>query len=112
VGFTLVQEEKYQKKSVKREEEIIIIMMMIIIITTTAMYKMLTGIIVRRISVHLEEHNLLPAELKGCHSGSKGCKDQLMISKAMLEDCKKRRKNLNMAWVDYQKALIVFHITG
>jgi hypothetical protein len=52
----------------------------------------------------LEEHNLLPAEQKGCHSGSKGCKDQLLISKAILKDCKKRRNNLNMAWIDYQKA--------
>jgi hypothetical protein len=68
------------------------------------MYKTLTEIIARRISVHLEEHNLLPAEQKGSHSGSKGCKDQLLISKAILEDCKKRRTNLNMAWIDYQKA--------
>jgi hypothetical protein len=52
----------------------------------------------------LEEHNLLPAEQKGCHSGSKGCKDQLLISKAILEDCKKRRNNLNMAWIDHQNA--------
>jgi hypothetical protein len=64
----------------------------------------LTGIIARRISVHLEENNLLPAKQKGCHSGSKGCKDQLLISNAILEDCKKRRKNLNMPWIDYQKA--------
>jgi hypothetical protein len=68
------------------------------------MYKTLTGIISRRISVHLEEHNLLPAEQKGCHSGSKGCKDELLILKAILEACKKRRKNLNTAWIDYQKA--------
>jgi hypothetical protein len=27
-----------------------------------------------------------------------------LISKAILEDCKKRRKNLNMAWIEYQKA--------
>jgi hypothetical protein len=39
-------------------------------------YTMLTGIIARRISVNLKEHNILPAEKKGCHSGSKGCKDQ------------------------------------
>lgn len=70
----------------------------------STMYKMLTGIIARRISLHLEEHNLLPEEQKGCHPGSKGCKDQLLISKAILEDCSKRKKNLNMAWIDYQKA--------
>jgi hypothetical protein len=52
----------------------------------------------------LEEHNLLPAEQKGRHSGSKGCKDQLLLSKAILKDSKKRRKNLNMTWIEYQKA--------
>jgi len=38
----------------------------------------------RKISTYLEEHNLLPAELKGCHPGSKGCKCQLMTSKQYL----------------------------
>ena len=69
----------------------------------TAMYKTLTGIIARRISSHMEEQNLLPAEQKGCFLGSKGCKDQL-ISKAMYEDCKRRNKNLSISWIDYQKA--------
>jgi hypothetical protein len=45
----------------------------------STMYKTLTGIIARRISSHLEEHNLLPVEQKGNHSGSRGCKDQLLI---------------------------------
>jgi len=68
------------------------------------MYKTLTGIIAKRISTHLEEQRLLPTEQKGCHSGSKGCKDQLMISKAIYEDCRRRNKNVSIAWIDYQKA--------
>jgi hypothetical protein len=52
----------------------------------SAMYKTLTGIMARRISSHLEEHKLLPAEQKGCHSGSNGCKDQLFLSKAIFQD--------------------------
>jgi hypothetical protein len=71
----------------------------------STMHKTLTGIITRRISSHLEEQNLLPAEQKGNHSGSRGCKDQLMISKAIFEDSKKRKKNLSIAWIDYRKAL-------
>jgi hypothetical protein len=67
------------------------------------MYKTLTGKIARRISSHLE-HNLLPPEQKGNHSGSRGCKDQLLISKAISEDSKKRKKNSSIAWTDYQKA--------
>jgi len=68
------------------------------------MYKTLTGIIAKRISTHLEEQSLLPPEQKGCHPGSKGCKDQLIISKAIYENCRRRNKNLSMAWIDYQKA--------
>jgi hypothetical protein len=70
----------------------------------TTMYKTITGIIARRISIPLEEQDLLLAEQKGCHPGSKGCKDQVMISKAIYEDCKRRKNNLSRAWIDYQKA--------
>jgi hypothetical protein len=47
--------------------------------------------------------NLIPKEQKGYHSGTKGCKDQLLISKAILQECKRRKKNVSMAWIDYQK---------
>jgi hypothetical protein len=52
----------------------------------------------------MEDENLIPKEQKGCSSGTKGCKDQLLISKAILHECKSRKKNLSMAWIDYQKA--------
>jgi hypothetical protein len=67
------------------------------------MYNTLIGIIAKRISKYLEEQSLLPAEQKGCHPGSKCCKDQLMISKAIYEDCRRRNKNLSITWIDYQK---------
>ena len=67
------------------------------------MYKTLTGIIAKRISTHLEEQSLLPAEQVGCHPGRIGCKDQLMMSKAIYEDCRRRNKNLSIAWIDYRK---------
>jgi len=73
-------------------------------ICLTTKYKTLTGIIAKRISTHLEEQSLIPAQQKGCHPGSKGCKDQLMISKAIYEDCRRRNKNISIAWIDYQKA--------
>jgi len=40
----------------------------------------------------LEEQSLLPAEQKGYQPGSKGCKVQLMISKAVYEDYRRRKK--------------------
>ena len=68
------------------------------------MYKTLTGIIAKRISTLLEEQSLLPAEQKGCHPGSKVCKDQLLVSKAIYEDSRGGNKNLSIAGIEYQKA--------
>ena len=34
---------------------------------------------------------------------SSGKKDQLLIDKAILKDCRKRRTNLAMVWIDYRK---------
>jgi len=67
-------------------------------------HKLLTSIMSRRMQKYMEDENLMPKEQKGCCRGSKGCKDQLLISKAILQECKGRKKNLCMAWIDYQKA--------
>jgi hypothetical protein len=51
----------------------------------------------------MEDENLIPKEQKGCCRGSKGCKDQLLISKSILQECKCKKKKLSMARIDYQK---------
>ena len=51
---------------------------------------------------HLEE--ILAEEQKGFRRRSRGTKDQLLIDKAILKDCKRRNTNLAMAWIDYRKA--------
>ena len=48
-------------------------------------------------------YNLFPAEQKGCSRDSRGAKDQLLIDKMVLNDCKKRHTNLEIAWIDYKK---------
>ena len=98
-GSLLVQENYQEEKSCDKRYPY-----RVIIIITTTTTKTLTGIITKGISTHLEEQSLLSAEQKGCHPGSKGCKDQLMISKPIYEDCRRRNKNLSIAWIDYQKA--------
>jgi hypothetical protein len=69
-----------------------------------AIYKLITSIISRRMQRYIDDQNLMPKEQKGCCRGSKGCKDQLLISKAILQECKWRKKKLCMARIDYQKA--------
>jgi hypothetical protein len=66
------------------------------------MYKTISGI-ATRISTTLEAQHLQPAELKGCHLGSKRYEDQLITSKAICEDCKMRNMNLSIACIHYQK---------
>ena len=69
------------------------------------MYKLITSVISRRMQKYTDDENLIPKEQKGCYRGSKGSKDQLLISKAILQECKRReKKKMSMAWIDYQKA--------
>jgi hypothetical protein len=58
----------------------------------STIYKTLTGITARRISVHLEEHNLLPAEQKGCHSGSKRMQESTAYIKSNIGGPQKEKK--------------------
>ena len=68
------------------------------------MWKLLTGIISERLYKHLEDKDLLVNEQKGCRKRSRGTKDQLLIDKAILKNCRRRKTNLAMAWIDYRKA--------
>ena len=52
----------------------------------------------------LEENSILPQEQKGCKRKSYGCKDQLLINKMILENCRKKNRNLSTAGIDYKKA--------
>ena len=49
----------------------------------------------------LDENSILPQEQKGCMRNSYGCKDQLLM---ILENGRKKNRNLSTAWVDYKKA--------
>ncbi|XP_047488218.1 uncharacterized protein LOC125038695 [Penaeus chinensis] len=68
------------------------------------MWKLMTGIIADQMYDYLEKEHLLPDEQKGCRRKSRGTKDQLLIDKTILKDCRKRHTNLAMAWIDYKKA--------
>ena len=68
------------------------------------MWKMLTGIIAEEMYKHMAEKNLLPNEQKGCRKESRRTKDQLLIDRMILRNCKSRQTGLAMAWIDYQKA--------
>ena len=68
------------------------------------MWKLLTGMISEDMYCFMENENLLPEEQKGCRRKNMGQKDQLLTDKTILKDCRERRTNLAMAWIDYRKA--------
>ena len=68
------------------------------------MWKLLTGVIAETIYQHLDDNEVLTWEQTGCTKGRRGTKDQLCIDKGIMKDCKRRKTNLAMAWVDYKKA--------
>ena len=70
---------------------------------------MLTSILTERSCTHITKYDILPEEQRGCVRNSYGCKDQLLINKMIIENCKKKKKNLSMTWIDYRKAYDSVH---
>ncbi len=68
------------------------------------MWKLLTAVMSEEMYKHLEKNKLLPNEQKGCRKRSRGTKDQLLIDKMIIRNCKRRAIGLGMAWIDYKKA--------
>ena len=64
---------------------------------------LITGTIAESIYNFLDVNDKLPVEQKGCKKKRRGTKDQLLIDKTTLCDCRKRHANLGIAWIDYKK---------
>ena len=54
--------------------------------------------------IHVECNCILPEEQKGCRRRSRETKDQLLIDKAVIRNCKRRKSNFFMSWIDFRKA--------
>ena len=59
--------------------------------------------IAESIYTFLDMNYKLPVGQKRSKKESRGTKDQLLIDKTILCDCKKRLANLGMTWIDYKK---------
>ena len=65
------------------------------------MWKLLTGMIAEEMYGFLEREKILPEEQKGYQRGSRGTKDQLLIDKTVLKDCKKRKFHFSFISVSF-----------
>jgi len=61
---------------------------------------MLSNAIIR----HPDSNQVWPWEQKGCRRKSRGTKDHLLVDKLVMFLTKRRRRNLQMTWIDYCKA--------
>ena len=68
------------------------------------LWELLNGITTDKLYEHLENQDLLSEEQKGCRRRSRGTKDQLLIDNGVIKNSKRRRTNLNMAWIGFRKA--------
>ena len=57
-----------------------------------------------RLYNHLEKEAIMTPEQRGGKKDCYGCKDQLDDQQCYLRNCKKRKKNLSTAWIDYKRA--------
>ena len=64
--------------------------------------KILTAQIKEEIYDSLTNPGLFPEEQKEYHKGSRGTGELLYINQHILNKSKTRRKNVAMAWIDYQ----------
>ena len=67
-------------------------------------FKILTSVITDRLYDHLKNESIMTPEQRGGKKDCYGCKDQLMIKNAILENCKGKKKNVSTEWIDYKKA--------
>ena len=61
------------------------------------MWKLMTGMLADEMYSQLEREDVLLSEQKRCRKGTHGTKDQLLIDKTVLRDCKRRHTNLATA---------------
>ncbi|XP_036348061.1 uncharacterized protein LOC118757459 [Rhagoletis pomonella] len=57
-----------------------------------------------KICTHLETHNILAIEQKGCVKNSKGCKEQLIIDTVIMEQAYHNQRNIYTSYIDFKKA--------
>ena len=67
-------------------------------------WKLMTSIIAEEMYTHLKKQSLLPIEQKGCRRNARGTKDHLLVDKLILSNCRRRKVDLHVSWIDYKKA--------
>ena len=68
------------------------------------LWKLATSMMSAAIVYHLNRNQVWPWEQKECKWGSRGTKDHLLVDKLVMFLTRQQHRNLQMTWIDYQKA--------
>ncbi|XP_044766184.1 uncharacterized protein LOC123322306 [Coccinella septempunctata] len=69
-----------------------------------SLYKIMTSTVSHQIDTHLKRNNIMTWEQNGCKNNGKGSKELLIVDRTITRQAKTRKKNISMAWINYQKA--------
>lgn len=68
------------------------------------MWKFIISVLVEKLYSFLERNNLLSEEQKRCRKQIRATKDNSLIDKRDIENCRSRLTGLNVVWLDYKKS--------
>ena len=68
------------------------------------MYKWYTSCLLVPTDKHLDDYDLMEGAQRGARAGCSGTMDNLLIDRMVTLDCHRKKRNLNMGWVDVKKA--------
>ena len=66
------------------------------------MWKLITVTAADEICNHLEKKYFLSEEQKGCCKNRRGTLNMLLIDKAVMKNCRRKKVGLSMVWIDYR----------
>ena len=66
-------------------------------------YKLITAVMTEVLYHHSIDWGYLPPEQRAIRRGQRGCLDALMIDSMVTREAVVRRRDLSVAWIDYQK---------
>lgn len=72
-------------------------------------YIIITSCLTNKIVNHIEKHDLLAEEQKGCRRNHEGCKDQLIVNSTVLKHTQIKSRNLNITYIDYFYIFSEYH---
>ena len=68
------------------------------------LYKVLTSCLLKRFNKHVEKYGLYDPQQRGVRRNQRGCHENLLIDRMIMDEVHLYKRNLSCCWIDYRKA--------